>query len=95
MTVFSGAVGWRGRPIGLGELAGCAEILDPYGVRRTWTGEAGGCAAALIVHDRPDSPSGLATSRDGCIAVAVDAHVHGREELASALGIDRGADEFS
>lgn len=91
MTVFSGAVGWRGRPIGLGELAGCAEILDPYGVRRTWTGEAGGCAAALIVHDRPDSPSGLATSRDGCIAVAVDAHVHGRDELASALGIDRVA----
>lgn len=88
MTVFSGAVGWAGRPVGLRDLARVADALDPYGARRSWTGELDRCSAALIVHDRPDAPSGLAVSGDGRIAVAIDSHLHGRGDLASAVGLD-------
>ena len=91
MTVFSGAVGWAGRPVGLADLSRVAESLDPYGARRTWHGELDGCSAALIVHHRPNDASGLAVSADGLVAVAIDSHLHSRSDLAAALGIDQSS----
>jgi asparagine synthase (glutamine-hydrolysing) len=91
LTVFSGAVGWVGQQVGLADLSRVAESLDPYGAQRSWQGELDGCAAALIVHDRPEDPAGLAVSADGRVAVAIDSHLHARRDLAASLGLGQSS----